>query len=191
MSAVLRAWSVPLVLVLSIPAAAEVRFTERQATYAVTGDSGRELRDQMNRLGRRSRNGNSYDGNTTSDLKWQFTYRTTSDDCRIGSALVTVDVTYRLPEWTGSDHAPRDLRERWEAFLDRLAAHERTHGRHARDAGEELERALLATPAARFCEDVGRSANERANEVVRALQRTDDDYDARTKHGAAEGVAFP
>jgi predicted secreted Zn-dependent protease len=187
---VLRAIIAAAGLVAAGIAAADVRYTERVQPYGVSGGSPQDLRAQMDLRGRRAMDGGTYDANTASDLKWQFTYQTTSDDCRIGDALVLVDVTYHVPAWTGQNHAPRDARERWDAFLERLMAHERTHGAHARQAGEELERALLTTPAGRYCEEVGKAANERAADVVRKLRRTDAEYDERTKHGYTEGAVF-
>ena len=69
-------------------------------------------------------------------------------------------------------------------------AHERTHGNHARQAGEELERTLLTTPAERYCEDIGKSANSRGNAVVEQLRKRDADYDKQTQHGYTEGAIF-
>jgi predicted secreted Zn-dependent protease len=83
------------------------------------------------------------------------------------------------------------MREQWDSFMEKLMVHEHNHGGHARQAGAEIEQALVATPAARYCEEVGEAANDRANEIVKKLQRMDADYDDRTKHGATEGAVFP
>jgi predicted secreted Zn-dependent protease len=178
-------------LSLTTGALAEVRITERVEHYPVSGSSSRDLRAQMSQRGRREGDGKVYDANTASNLRWSFTFKTTGDDCRIGSALVLVGVTYHVPLWAERDSAPRAIRAQWDSFIEKLMAHEHKHGSHARQAGEELEQALVATPAARYCEEVERAANDRANEIVRKLQRVNADYDDRTKHGAAEGAVFP
>lgn len=183
---------VPAALVLLIsPAQAEYRITEKTEYYSIAGGNERELRDQLNQNGHKAADGRSYDANTTTRLRWDFTYRTTSDDCRIGSVLVIVDIRYLLPRWVDEESAPRALRERWNSYVEKLTAHERTHRDLAQQAARHLEAELMSMPARRFCDDVGKAANEQAQGIVKDLQRTEAEYDERTKHGYTEGAMFP
>lgn len=172
-------------------ACAEHRVTETTEHYTIRGDDPRDLREQMNRLGMRGADGQTFDANTASRIRWDFTYRTSSDDCRIGTVLVLLDIRYLMPRWDGHTSAPRTLRDAWDAYVEKLAAHERTHGDLARRTAEDLELALLNLPGKRYCEEVGKDANDLAKNAVKELQRQDAEYDARTRHGYTEGAVFP
>ena len=173
------------------PGRAEYRVSEATEHYTVRGNDPRDLREQMDRLGTRGADGVTFDANTASRIRWDFTYHTSSDECRIGSVLVLLDIRYLMPSWDGHRSAPRSLQEAWDGYLERLAAHEHTHGDLARKAAQDLEVTLLGLPGRRYCDEGGKVANELANEKVRELQRQDAEYDERTRHGYTEGAIFP
>jgi predicted secreted Zn-dependent protease len=145
----------------------------------------------MDRLRPRGADGKRYAAIASARLRWDYTYQTTSDECRIGTALVLLDIHYQLPRWTGQASAPRALGDAWEAYLEKVLAHEREHGEYARKAAGELETALLRMPARRYCDEVGKAVNDLAREVEQELRRNDDEYDKRTMHGFTEGAIFP
>jgi len=171
-------------------AAAEYRATERTEHYAVTGNTARDLREQMDRMGKRGADGKSFDANTSSRIRWDFTFAPSSDECRIGTVLVLLDIRCHLPEWTDRGSAPRAVQEAWDRYLEKLTAHEHAHGELAKRTAENLELAIQNMPGKRYCDEVGSAANELANEAIRTLQRQDAEYDERTKHGVTEGAVF-
>ena len=172
-------------------AGAEHRVTETMEHYTIAGSDPKDLREQMDRLGTRGVDGKTFDANTSSRIRWDFTYHTSSDDCRIGSVLVLLEIRYLLPKWEGHASAPRTSQEAWDSYIEKLAAHERTHGDLARRAAADLEVALQNLPGKRYCEEVGKAANDLASNAVKDLQRQDAEYDERTKHGYTEGAIFP
>ncbi len=95
---------------------------------------------------------------------------------RIDTVLVLLDIRCLLPRWVGQESAQRRMRDAWEAYLGRLAAHERTHGGLAKQAAQALEQALRDLPAERRCEAVGRAANLIA-EAATALNTSDGNDD--------------
>lgn len=179
-----------IAVVSSIPAPAAPAMTERHEDYTITGRSAAELRGQMDRLGPRSEDGKVYDANTRSELQWSYQYRTDLDGCRIASADVRLSVVYVMPRWADYGSAPRDVRDNWDRYLVRLTAHEQGHRDVSLQVAEDFERELLAMRG-RYCEDLGKAADEAGKGKQRELRDRNRSFDDRTRHGADDGAVFP
>jgi predicted secreted Zn-dependent protease len=166
------------------------QLTERNQDYTVTGRSAAEVRGQMDRLGPRSEDGKIYDANTRSELKWTYQYQSGLDGCRIGSTIVRLDVVYVMPKWADYDSAPRDVRESWDRYLGRLTVHEQGHRDISMQVAADLESDLLAMRS-RYCDELGKAANEAGEGKLKTLKDRNREFDERTRHGADEGAVFP
>jgi len=183
-----------IVFALAVLAAASANaaplLTERHADYTVTGRSAAEVRGQMDRLGPRSEDGKIYDANTRTELSWQYNYQTSLDGCRIASTVIGLSVVYVMPRWADYDGAPREVRDSWDRYYGRLTAHEQGHRDVGVQVATDLERDLLDMRR-RFCDELGKDAEEMARGSLKTLKDRNREFDARTRHGADEGAVFP
>jgi predicted secreted Zn-dependent protease len=179
------------VVLTAAAASAAPALTERHEDYPITGRTAVELRGQLDRLGPRDEaDGKIYDANTRSELAVRYEYQTSLDSCRISSADIRLSVVYVMPRWADYDGGPREVRDSWDRYLGNLTLHEQGHRDVGMQVAADLERELLDMRG-RFCEDVGKAADEAARSAFRILKERNREYDARTRHGAGQGTAFP
>jgi predicted secreted Zn-dependent protease len=163
---------------------------ERQQDYTVTGRSAAEVRGQMDRFGPRSEDGTVYDANTRSELSWSYQYQPGLDGCRIGSANVWLAVVYVMPRWTDYESAPRDVRDSWDRYRERLIIHEHGHRDVGMQIAADLEQELLDMRA-RYCDELGKAADEAGRHKLQVLRMRNREFDDQTRHGADQGAVFP
>jgi predicted secreted Zn-dependent protease len=163
---------------------------ERSEDYAITGRTAAELRVQMDRLGPRAEDGTIYDANTRSELSWRYTFQASLDGCRISTADIGLSVVYVMPKWADYNGGPREVRDSWDRYYGRLTIHEQGHRDVGMQVAADLERDLLDMRR-RYCDELGRDAEEMARGSLKTLKDRNRAYDDRTRHGADEGAVFP
>lgn len=127
------------------PAAAKPKVSVVNKTYAVSGTTAKELRDEMNRKGP-----DGFWAYTRWDIRWT------------GSCRVTVKVTYTLPKHRKPSAMPANVRKSWQSMRAALVAHEKLHGAHGVSAAKEI--------AAAGCKD-GNAIIKKYNKADQALDR--------------------
>jgi predicted secreted Zn-dependent protease len=178
-------------VLLAASAHAAPQLTERNQNYTVTGRTASEVRSQMDRLGPLSENGKIYDANTRSDLRWIYSnFQTTTDGCQVSSVDIRLAVVYVMPKWADYDSAPREVRDSWDRFMERLTVHERGHRDISMQVATDFERDIMSMRK-RYCNEVEKAAEERAREAQQALKDRNREFDERTRHGADQGAVFP
>ncbi len=182
--------AIALVALLAATAHAAPSLTERHEDYTVMGRSAAELRSQLNRLGPRSGDGKIYDANTHSELSWQHTFQTSLDGCRISAADIRLAVVYVMPRWADYSSGSRELRDSWDRFIGNLTIHEQGHRDVGMQVAADLERELLGMRG-RYCDELGRAADEAARSALKTLMDRNREFDDRTRHGADQGAVFP
>jgi predicted secreted Zn-dependent protease len=151
-------------------------------TYAVTGSTAPEIRASLNE----NREGN-YDAFTSWYLSWQFT----DGACDGDGLVVSVDISYGIPEWTPPDGVSPELVTHFQSYMNALMCHEYGHAKFGLDAANDVYSALSAIDANGDCtaqQSLGEAAFERVLDdyIARELE-----YDAETNHGASMGAVFP
>ena len=179
-------------LVLTASAAhSETLLTERHEDYTISGRSAAELRGQLGRLGPRdAEDGKIYDANTRSELSLRSTYRSSLDSCRIASIEIKLDIVYVMPRWADYGSGTRDARDFWDRYIAKLTIHEQGHRDVGMQLAADLERDLLELRG-RYCEDVGKAADEISRRAFKTLKDRNREYDVRTRHGLEQGTVFP
>jgi len=89
-----------------------------------------------------------------------------------GYCEVTVRIRYSMPVHTNPERMSPDVRKKWNAMITAMRRHEEQHGQHAINAAREIEQAKCKNGMA----------------ILGKWRGQDKALDARTNHGAAEGV---
>ncbi len=116
--------------------------------------------------------------------------------CKITDVQIEATIEYTMPDWPQStDHPDQQLAAKWNHYHTRLLAHERRHGALVKAATLEVERKILSADdtshAPPNCRQLKRIANERAQSVIKKLERQHQEFDKITDHGKNNGATFP
>ena len=185
-----RAWVYAAALALAGSAQAVPVVRSSTQTYAVVGANEREVSAALERAPL-SPDGRRRVGYTQADVHWEFRYRESGGKCRVVSVVVTLTSIVTLPEWQPPYGAPRALRNSWDRFLGALTKHEQGHTDIGYAAAQHIEDALWRAPTPKTCKGYDDALGKIANKIFDQAEIDQKDYDARTDHGAADGVRFP
>lgn len=159
---------------------------ERLQTYDVYGLSTPELHTYMVAHSPDP----PYYGHTSSDLRWDFRFLESVNECRMTGVNVNLNVVVKVPRWHDYDRADSELKALWDRFYDALLAHEREHSRIAQQVAQSLRRELNALGARPKCSTLEAEANEMTFQATQRLERQQALYDRESKHGKNEGVTL-
>lgn len=124
-------------LFLALPVHADIRATEVEKTYAISGTTGMALYESIGTRGPRIRGGaSSAIAKTDFDLKWGRDYKRDGKDCVLAVVRPFLTITYTLPK-PAQSLAP-DVAARWRVFIDGIRAHEAVHGGYVADMAQEI-----------------------------------------------------
>lgn len=169
----------------------EPAVSETEEFYAVTGNTANDLRKSLNTLSPVTYNGKKYDAYTSWYVKWQFYWDSPDPDYSISRVTTTVDAKYTLPEWTGSEDADEDLKEKWNKYFKALLQHEKGHTEFGIRAAREIEAALRKIPPRPSSAQLEKEANSLGYRILNKYLQLEKQYDIDTRHGARDGALFP
>ncbi len=165
--------------------------TETVEYFDVSGFTPLEIRAELRRLGPTGADGRRYDGFTKWLVNWKFNYKNVSQGCAIAGVTTTVKATIFFPRLKTDTATPVPVKQAFAGFLEKLMLHEKGHVQNAIDIAKRIEDGIRALPAQSDCATLGRSANTLGDSLIKEANRMDLEYDARTNHGATQGVRFP
>ncbi len=164
--------------------AAHSAVTEKviQNPYVVTGKTEDEVRADINA----KRNGN-YDATAKWWIRWNFWYRTSPGQCAIARIATTLELTFVEPKLITSEPS---VQKSFDDYMVKLRTHEQGHADIAREVARRIDAAIppLTAPT---CDELGKNANALAHSLIREGNTQQEDYDARTNHGATQGARWP
>lgn len=121
----------------ALPAHADIRATEVEKTYTISGRTGLELYRSIGERGPRIRDGQSSAVAITEfDLRWGRDYVRDGNDCVLAAARPFLTITYTLPKPPGN--LPPDLAARWRVFIAGIRTHEKVHGGYMVDLAQDI-----------------------------------------------------
>ncbi len=100
----------------------------------------------------------------------------------IKNVTVTVRITTMMPRWVDYSKSPADMQRKWDTFYAHLAEHENGHAELAKEAARDIEREI-GTLKRRSCQELREAANQKGSDILKQLKISNEEYDARTKHG--------
>jgi predicted secreted Zn-dependent protease len=154
-------------------------------SYRVYGNTNAVVASELRRCAPVSTDG-SFSATTSYWLGAHYGYSLTpTGACQLSDITVAVHVSQTLPSWQDNDSG--DLAEKWAAYEHSLVMHENGHTIiDISQAGILLEE-LSGLPALP-CDQIGAAAGTMMTARLAALDKANDDYDATTRHGAAQGA---
>jgi predicted secreted Zn-dependent protease len=159
--------------------------------YDIEGRTAAELRQQMNIYGVAWTNGSIYDAYTGWDVKWNYRYRLTDENCSIQSVTTTLTVEFRLPRWENHTSGTAALKKKWDAYMQSLIQHENGHKDIGVNAAVEIERSIAELEPAETCDDLAETANQLGRRIISKHAAAEREYDAQTNFGETQGAVFP
>ena len=169
------------------PGYAEAAFAAYPGTsvrfYDVDGTDEKSIRDALNALGPKSRDGTRrYDAVTDWHAAWHWPGGA-DGKCDLEHLDYSFQITVTLPHLHDRDRLSPAVRQAWGRYMAALIDHESGHAKHAYEHRGEIEKAVKASS----CD----GANAAGLAVIAEMSRFDVQYDAETHHGATQGALFP
>lgn len=160
---------------------------EQYNYYLVGPSTPQELLPALNKTSTIRQNGQIYHGHTESRINWQFWWQDEQQSCRIERVTVTVNATYTLPQLTSSYP---DVNRIWGKWYPNLLKHEQGHKNLAIDIAQQIENAIYNMGQRNSCAQLEQDANAIGRQFIAQLNKLDNEYDKRTKHGETEGASL-
>lgn len=126
-------------------------------------------------------------GLTVASFELQQTLQPEPGGCRLASHQLSLQLQLLMPHWDALNGATSAVRQRWQAALDALAAHELRHRQHAESAAHDLDARLRQLGSQTHTGDCDALQREIDRLRVRSLQRLqlrDALFDAATRQQA-------
>jgi predicted secreted Zn-dependent protease len=150
--------------------ARDVSVATKTRFYGISGDSPRELAEQMNRKGPYSREYRRRVWATAArETTWKVSHRTHKGKCRVNKATIKMQIIYTLPQLRHEHRKKRSLQRVWSAMSAILKRHEEGHGRLYRQLASEMKTRLLRLKPQRNC----RKLEQEASALVKSLFKQD------------------
>lgn len=157
--------------------------------YDVEGRTEAQIVHALNANGPQDPAGARYWGRTEWTASWNFKTRPAgAGHCAVYDSDVRLEVITTLPRWTGAEDAPASVASKWRSMSHALVAHEGKHAAHGRAAIAKAADVLAARAYEGSCDTVRKRIEDAARALVRNGFALDAALDARTRHGASEGV---
>lgn len=164
---------------------AELNTVVEHQTYEISGDTAKELKQEMRQKGPRG-----YFAYTSWDIRFHYKYQRQNSYCALSKIRVDLKIVYTLPEFDDYDDADNELKQNWANYMSNLQIHEDGHAQNGLGAAREIDAMLSHLPAMNNCEELNQAANQKANEIIRKYNILDTQYDAETKHGLKQGAVL-
>ncbi len=104
-------------------------------------------------------------------------------DKKVTDVTMAINPIIELPDWSGYSKATKEQKASWDDMVKKLEAHERKHHDIQVDCVEALKKAI------KEADDLdAKGLNKIISDQQKACQKNQDSYDARSGHGAKEGV---
>lgn len=152
--------------------------------YAVQGTDHATLAQSLKANGPRG-----FHGLASWRLDYQYTTRRTGPNCQVDSVNVKVGGEILMPRWADENAAPVELQRRWATYYAALKRHEDGHVQHGRELALLVKERFMGL-GAHPCEQFKALTEGEFNRLTTNLKTRDQEYDARTNHGATQGAAF-
>lgn len=130
-----------------------------------------------------------YHGLAAWKVSYEYTIKQRKDTCQVDSVRVKIAGVILMPRWTDERSAPQDLQRRWIDYYAALKAHEDGHIQNGRELALLIKERLMGLGTVP-CGQTKALAEAEFQRLYGNLKTRDQEYDARTNHGATQGALF-
>jgi predicted secreted Zn-dependent protease len=152
--------------------------------YAVQGATYEALSQSLKNNGPKG-----FHGLSSWRIDYEYTTRKLGGGCQVDTVKVKVGGEILMPRWTDEASGPSDLQRRWSTYYAALRQHEDGHIQHGRELALLIRQRLLGL-GVQPCEQMQALTEGEFKRLSGNLKARDEDYDARTNHGATQGARF-
>lgn len=173
-----------------------------QKTYATSGTLGKlDVQIEVNRYTVQGRDYQSlkqsldangpkgFHGLARWNVNYEYDTKQQGDACRINVVRMKISGEILMPRWADEQAAPAQLRQRWRRYSAALQRHEDGHIQHGRELALLVKERLMGLGSVP-CDQLQRLAQREFDRVYGNLKARDQEYDARTHHGATQDALF-
>ncbi len=157
--------------------------------YRVAGSSVGELTASLESAAPEATQTGTYFARTTWTVVWHGDWAAADSACRVIASQTRLESQMALPRWEATG-ASADLTADWNTFVRNLALHENGHVLNAVAASREVDSRLRSLQAP-SCGVMEATARTTIDSVIAVFRAQDEAYDARTRHGEAQGAVWP
>lgn len=122
-------------------------------------------------------------------IRYDYTTKRQRDGCQVNTLDVKVNGEILMPRWTDESSGPPDLQRRWSTYYAALKRHEDGHIQHGRELALIVKERLMGLGVVP-CDQLKALIEREYQRLYGNLKTRDQDYDARTNHGATQGAQF-
>jgi predicted secreted Zn-dependent protease len=152
--------------------------------YTVQGQDHGSLARSLNANGPRG-----FHGLASWKVNYQYTTKQRKDACLIDSVRVRISGVILMPRWADGSAAPQSLQRHWSEYYAALKQHEDGHIQNGRELALLVKEKLMGLGAVP-CDRTATLAQAEFDRLYGNLKTRDQEYDARTNHGATQGAIF-
>lgn len=152
--------------------------------YSVQGQDYDSLMSSL-----RANGPKGFHGLASWNIRYDYTTKRRGDACQIDTVRTQVNGRILMPRWTDELSAPQALRRRWNDYYAALKWHEDGHIQHGKELALLVKERLIGLGVAP-CDQMQVMAQKEFDRLYGNLKMRDQEYDARTNHGAIQGAIF-
>ncbi|SDA96426.1 DUF922 domain-containing Zn-dependent protease [Sinorhizobium sp. NFACC03] len=155
---------------------AEWQAVEKEAPYAIEGQTGAELYASIGERGPKAGLGRAI-AHTNFKLTWTRKYEEQAGACVLTTAKPKLIITYTLPK--PAKALPAGTRENWDIFIDGVRKHELVHGDFIKEMVRAIESATLGltVPDDPKCRKIRTEMTKRLGALSQAQRQRSRDFD--------------
>jgi predicted secreted Zn-dependent protease len=185
-------YTLPTAPDLSTTGTGLIQVVDQPMKYDIFGNTGSEIEQQIEACAPRVPNaGGVFTAYTSYAISWNYDYFVTgSGQCSLTDEKVGVHINQVFPAWQSTVSAEAGLGAEWQTFMTNLRTHEQGHVVLDLQYAKQMLSDMQTFPAT-DCANIAQITNAKLNNDVAALNQANDDYDARTNHGATQGAIIP
>lgn len=159
--------------------------------YQVFGFNRQQLESQLLSCEPVIAGASGFAGQTVYIIDWSYLHELNGQGrCQLTNVKVGLHVRTYLPSWQTDNRADQNLVSQWQRFMTALKGHEQLHAQYDATYATQMYQDLtnLSTPD---CSTISLAARSTVSQQLAALNQANNDYDARTNHGATQGAIIP
>lgn len=185
-----KSYLIALLVFGATPVAAEPLIRIANSYYYIDGESALVLTERINQKGPAGVDGKRYPTRTKWEAQWRFRHNMHDGLCKMEAVEVAVGVTTIRPRWRGEAKGAKSLTARWKQLDAAVKRNQQFHTQQARQAGNQIEAAVLALKPTKTCESLTGLADNAASKILKKYQAASQEHDRNSEYGRRDGASL-